>query len=114
MNELLSIDVIGFIVENIGYTAATGIGAAISWVVNKRRNSADAKAIELTNDEKVIDKWIQWSEKMEDELTEVKNEMHQQREECAKETEDLQHQIAAHEKRIFELERENDDLKKKP
>lgn len=107
-----------FILNNIGIPIAAGVGAGINWLFNKRKNNAEAKGvelsndtIELTNEATIVDKWIKWSEKMEAELIEVKKELKQQKIDCAEETKVMQSQISSHEMRIFELERENTDLK---
>lgn len=109
----LTVDAIAWISDNIAVPIAGGIGAGINWLFNKRKNNAEAKTVELSNEERIIDKWIKWSEKMESELTEVKNELHQQKVDCDADTQRLQAQIAELENRVLELERENHELKKK-
>ena len=109
----LTVDAIAWISDNIAVPIAGGIGAGINWLLNKRKNNAEAKTVELSNEEKVLDKWIKWSEKMESELTEVKNELHQQKVDCDADTQHLQGQIVELEHRVLELERENNELKKR-
>lgn len=104
-------DVINWLFEHIGYPLATALGVGAQWLINKRKNTAEAKHVEIDNDGKVIDKWIQWSEKMERNLHEVQQELTAQRMDCDKETRQLQQQISQHERRIFLLEAENNHLK---
>lgn len=109
----LAFDALTFVADNIAVPIAGGIGAGINWLFNKRKNNADAKTVELSNDAQIIQKWMHWGEKMERELTEVQAELRQQKIDCAKETQDMQRQIREHEHRIVELERENHELKRK-
>ena len=109
---ILAFDVLTFVTDNIAIPIAGGIGAGINWILNKRKNNADAKTVELSNDAQIINKWMQWGEKMEREVAELQAELRQQKIDCAKETHEMQKQISQHERRIIELERENSDLKR--
>ena len=111
---VLAFDILTFVGDNIAVPIAGGIGAGINWVFNKRKNNADAKTVELSNDAQIIAKWMQWGEKMEREVAELQAELRQQKIDCAKETQEMQKQISQHEKRIIELERENSELKRRP
>lgn len=102
-----------FIIDNIGYPIATGVGALIQFIIHKRKNNAEAAGVEIDNDTRVVDKWKEWADKMETTVSHLTEKLDKQRIECDQETRQLQEQITMHERRIFMLEAENHQLQKK-
>lgn len=106
MIKILVIDLVGWLMDNIGVPIAGGLGAGINWLFNKRKNNAETDGEIIKNFKEAIHEWKELREIYKSEIQENRVEIERLRELIKKNQIDCDNTNKLMEARIKTLEAE--------